>query len=96
MIWTDYMINAANHSKGSASHWFRYLRKDINNKGIYFTDSDIEYLFNCEELTMFQRISLKAAFTEGTPTNKHISGLNGKKGLGIFQKVLEAQYEDRF
>ena len=65
MKWINYMIKAANHSKGSASHWFRYLRKDINNKGTYFTDSDIEYLFNCEELTMFQRVSLKAAFTEG-------------------------------
>ena len=66
MTWIDYMIKAAQHSKGNAGHWFRYLRKDINNCGTLFSKKDVEELFCNEALTFFQRVSLKAAFEEGS------------------------------
>ena len=77
--WLSYMANiAAPHSKGSAKHWFRYLRKDIDKCGTVFSIEDVEALCANESLTPFQRVSLKAAFTEGTPTREHIRNLNMK------------------
>ena len=77
--WLGYMENiAAPHSKGSASHWFRYLRKDIDKCGTVFSIDDVKALCANEALTPFQRVSLKAAFTEGTPTREHIRSLNMK------------------
>jgi hypothetical protein len=35
-------------------------------------------LYDNEALTPFQRVSLKAAFEEGTPTRLHIINLNSK------------------
>ena len=92
MKWVDYMVSAAQHSKGSASHWFRYLRKDIDKCGVTFSMQDVEDLSQNTNLTMFQRVSLKAAFSDGTPTRQYIQKLNQRGGLGIFQKVRE-QYE---
>ena len=76
MTWVDYMVKAAEHSRGSASHWLRYLRKDINKYGSVFTEKDVNDLFNHEALIFFQRVSIKAAFKEGSPTREYIIGLN--------------------
>jgi len=92
MNWVDYIIFAAQHSKGSASHWFRYLRKDIDKCGVLFSEQDVANLCKNEALTMFQRITLKAAFTEGTLTREHIIGLNQRAKLSMIQKVRE-KYE---
>ena len=78
MSWSEYIEMAAQHSKGSARHWFRYLRKYIDKCGTVFTKKDIEDLFNNESLTPFQRVSIKAAFEDGSPTRQHILGLNSK------------------
>ena len=78
MEWIDYILMAAKHSKNSAHHWFRYLRKDIDKCGILFTKQEVELLCNNEELTPFQRVSLKAAFEEGSLTRQHIIRLNSK------------------
>jgi len=83
MAWVDYMITAASHSKGNAKHWFRYLRKDIDNYGKLFTQSDIDALLESEFLTPFQKVSLRAAFTKGSSTWAYISNLNSKGGLGF-------------
>ena len=87
--WIDYMVMAAAHSKGSASHWFRYLRKDINKYGTLFTREDVEELFNNESLTLFQRVSLKAAFEEGSPTRQYIIDLNNPPSLKMISAVRE-------
>jgi len=74
--WTNYMELAARHSKGNARHWFRYLRKEIDKCGVTFSTEDVVALYYNEVLTPFQRVSVKAAFTDGSPTRQHILGLN--------------------
>jgi len=77
--WSDYIVNvAAPHSRGSAKHWFRYLRKYIDKCGVLFSEKDIEELYRNEVLTPFQRVSLRAAFCEGSPTQQHVISLNSK------------------
>ena len=76
MEWSDYIVMAARHSRNNARHWFRYLRKDIEKCGILFTKQDIENLYNNEALTPFQRVSIRAAFEEGSQTRLHIISLN--------------------
>ena len=44
-------------------------------------NAKIEKLYKNEALTPFQRVSIKAAFEEGSPTRQHIIGLNGKANL---------------
>jgi len=87
MTWINYMVTAAQHSKGSASHWFRYLSKDIEKCGAVFSKQDVEELSNSDALTFFQRISLRAAFEEGSPTRQHIISLNKKIDLSMVTAV---------
>jgi hypothetical protein len=93
--WTGYMMNiAAPHSKGSAGHWFRYLRKDIDKCGTVFSIKDVEALCANEALTPFQRVSLKAAFTEGTQTREYIRSLNMKVAPSDILLDLRKRYEN--
>jgi hypothetical protein len=78
MEWTEYMIMAAKHSKNDVKLWFRYLRKYIDKINILFSMDEVNYLVNNGSLTPFQRVSLKAAFEEGSPTRQHIISLNQK------------------
>ena len=78
---------AAQHSKGNAAHWFRYLRKDIDKYGVLFAEEEINELFNSENLALFQRVSLVAAFTEGSPTQQHIKSLNEKAKTNMVSAV---------
>ena len=92
MGWSDYMLMAARHSRGSARHWFRYLRKDIDKCGILFSWQDVENLSKNEALSPFQRVSLKAAFREGSPTRNHIIGLN-QRATGDASSKLREKHE---
>ena len=74
--WTDYMVKAAKHSKNNARHWFRYLRKYIDKCGVLFSQEQVDELYNNEDLTPFQRVSIRAAFEDGTQTRQHIISLN--------------------
>ena len=76
MEWTEYMVMAARHSKNNARHWFRYLRKYIDDCGILFSRQDVEELYCNKELTPFQRVTIKAAFEESSQTRLHIISLN--------------------
>ena len=76
MEWSDYMVMAARHSRNNARHWFRYLRKYIDKCGILFSIQDVVNLYHNEALTPFQRVSIKAAFEEGSQTRLHIISLN--------------------
>ena len=89
MAWSDYMEMAAKHSKNSAQHWFRYLRKDIGKCGVSFSKQEVEKLYNDEKLTPFQRVSIKAAFNEGSETQKHIVSLNNKANLNMISSIKE-------
>ena len=87
------MEAAASHSKYNAQHWFRYLRKDINKCGISFSKQQVEELYKNKALTPFQRVSIKAAFEEGSQTRKHIISLNQKANLDIISSIRE-KYEN--
>jgi len=92
MTWSEYIITvAAPHSRYNARHWFRYLRKDIYKE---ISKEQIDELYNNKALSAFQRVSIKAAFTEGSPTREHILGLNNKV---VPNKLLIARdkYENR-
>jgi len=92
MEWIDYMIIAAQHSKGNAGHWFRYLRKYIDKYGSLFSENEVRILFQNPALTPFQRVSLKAAFLEGSPTRLYIQNLNKKRTVSKIHMVRE-KYE---
>lgn len=94
MEWSDYIVTvAAPHSRGSAKHWFRYLRKDIDKCGILFSKQEIKALYRNDALTPFQRVSIKAAFEEGSPTRQHIINLNSKANHSKVLLVRE-KYEN--
>ena len=88
--WSEYMVNiAAAHSKGNAKHWFRYLSKDINKCGTLFSKDDVKSLYGNETLTMFQRIAVKEAFEDDSPTRQYIISLNNKSSLRCVSAVRE-------
>ena len=92
MTWFDYILTiAAPHSRYNAQQWFRYLRKDIEKD---ISREQIDELCNNTALSAFQRVSLKAAFTEGSPTREHILNLNSKVIPNKLSMVM-AKYEKR-
>ena len=94
MAWSDYIVNiAAPHSRGNAQLWLRYLSKDIDKCGTVFSTQELEHLCNNEALTLYQRITLKAAFTEGSPTRLHIRSLNERTTLPMMAVIRESRAE---
>ena len=89
MEWYDYMINASKQSRFNASHWFRYLRKVIFEDYSYLTDEDVEKLLNSNELTQFQKVSLKYAVQKHSPTHQYVISLNKPAKLTNVQKLME-------
>ena len=87
--WINYMIMAAQHSRGNAAHWFRYLRKDIDKYGTLFTEKEIDALFTSEHLTLFQRVSIRTAFDDGSPTRQHIAQLNNPAKTIMLSTIKE-------
>ena len=79
MEWSEYMVFAAKHSRYNSRHWFRYLRKYIDKCGVLFSKEEVDKLYANENLTPFQRVSIKAAFEDGSQTRQHIISLNQKK-----------------
>ena len=76
MTWYEFMLNAAQQSRHHARHWLRYLRKVIFEDCTYLTDEDIQNLLNFNELTMFQKVTLKCAVQIGSPTHAHVVSIN--------------------
>ena len=92
MTWFDYIITvAAPHSRYNAQQWFRYLRKDIEKD---ISREQIDELYNNTALSAFQRVPLKAAFTENSPTREHILNLNSKVFPNKLSMVM-GKYEIR-
>ena len=89
MDWYDYMINASRQSRVNASHWVRYLRKVIFEDSSYLTDKDVERLLFSKELTDFQKVSLKYALQEHTPTHEYVVSLNKPAKLTNVQELME-------
>ena len=91
MTWVDYMIMAAKHSRGNARHWFRYLSKYIDKCGTIFTHADVDMLSVHETLSLFQRVTLKAAFREDSPTRQHILAMNQPATFNIVANIRARQ-----
>lgn len=89
MNWYDYTIKAAKNSKYNASHWFRYLRKVIFEDYSYLLEKDIEKLMSSDELTNFQKVSLKYAMKKNSPTNKYVISLNKPAELNNVKQLME-------
>ena len=88
MTWYEYVINAAKQSRYNARHWFRYLRKVIFEDYTYLTVVDIEKLLNSTELTAFQKVSLKFAVQQGTPTHEYVVSLNKQANIDGVRKLM--------
>ena len=85
----NYMILAAERSRFSSSHWFRYLRKVIFEDYTYLTDDDVQKLLNSDKLTQFQKISLKCAVQFGSPTHEFVVSLGKQAQLSQVQDLLK-------
>lgn len=85
----NYMVLAAERSRFSSSHWFRYLRKVIFEDYTYLTDDDVQRLLNSDKLTQFQKISLKCAVQFGSPTHEFVISLGKPAQLTQVQKLLK-------
>ena len=85
----NYMVLAAERSRFSSSHWFRYLRKVIFEDYTYLTDDDVQRLLNSDKLTQFQKISLKCAVQVGSPTHEFVVSLGKQAQLNQVQKLLK-------
>ena len=94
MEWSDYIAKAAKHSKHNARHWFRYLRKDIDKFGIKFTENDVYNLYNSKFLTPFQRVSIKAAFKDGSQTHQYLTNLNKKRTNFSKISLVKVKYDE--
>lgn len=98
MDWYTYMIRAAEHSKYNGAHWFRYLRKVILDGETKLTAHDLERLLQASELSNFQKISLKYAMQEGSPTHEHVLSLNRPAKLrninALREKYRDGAYAD--
>lgn len=85
----NYMVLAAERSRFSSSHWFRYLRKVIFEDYTYLTDDDVQKLLNSDKLTQFQKISLKCAVQFGSPTHEFVVSLGKPARLTQVQTLLK-------
>lgn len=85
----NYMVLAAERSRFSSSHWFRYLRKVIFEDYTYLTEGDVQRLWESDRLTHFQKISLKCAVQFGSPTHEFVVSLGKPAKLHQVQKLLK-------
>ena len=53
------------------------------------TDKDVERLLSSKELTDFQKVSLKYALQEHTPTHEYVVSLNKPAKLTNVQELME-------
>ena len=68
---------------------FVTLEKVIFEDSSYLTDKDVERLLASKELTDFQKVSLKYALQEHTPTHEYVVSLNKHAKLTNVQELME-------
>ena len=83
------MLRAAKQSKYDARHWFIYLRKVIFDNSSYLTENDFMALWKSDELTAFQKVTLKYAMKTGSPTHQYVVSLNKPAKLTKFNRFME-------
>ena len=86
---TGHLIRAARHSRYNACHWFRYLRKEVDEEGrIRISPAEAEALLSGDDLTMFQKVSLRCAMQQDSPTNRYIAALNRRAQTPMMDQLL--------
>ena len=85
----EYMIFAAKRSRFNGRHWFRYLRKVIFKDYTYLSNMNVQRLLSSDELTLFQKVTLKCAVQIGSPTHVHVVSLGKPAKLSNIQKLKE-------
>lgn len=89
----DYMVSASEHAQKDGDLWFRYLYKVIQDDETKITEEDVERLLKNPNLTIFQKITLQDALTEGTHTREHVLQANRKsKPKDILKLFREGKY----
>lgn len=82
-------IRAARDSRGIARLWLRYIAKQFEDHTTPLTSSELEYLLECDELTLFQKCALKRAYQSGTPTHQYVIKLGHKCDTSFASKLIE-------
>lgn len=82
-------IRVAKDSRGIARLWLRYIAKQFEEHTAPLTASELEFLLECNELTMFQKCALKNAYRNGSPTNQYVVQLGRKCDTSFASKLLE-------
>lgn len=82
-------IRAARDSRGIARLWLRYIAKQFEDHTTPLTSSELEYLLECDELTLFQKCALKRAYQSGAPTHQYVIKLGHKCDTSFASKLLE-------
>ena len=67
--------------------WFRYLRKEFENGKCRITEDRLESLLNSSALTNTQKVVLKFATKEGSPTNLYVASLNQPMKSNLLEEL---------
>ena len=85
-----WFIRGALESRYNAKHWFMYLGKMIHKDGhILLSPEEIEQLYSNNQLTMFQRATMKRATTKGTKLYEYVWGLGKPARLKALEKFVQ-------
>ena len=90
-----YTLRAAKETKYNAKHWYRYLAKLITKEKIYLTETEISTLMNSDELTNFQKATLRVGTIEGSPVYNKVIKMNSKASFKNLKTVMEELGIDR-
>jgi len=88
------LIVAAQHSRGDARQWMRYLRKEFTGQKFRLSDSQINAVLDSTELSPLQKIIFKRATTDGTATNAYIISLNSRAKTPMVDRILKRRHQD--
>ena len=83
----DPLVMGARDSAGNMKLWFRYLRKEFENGKCRITEDRLESLLNSSALTNTQKVVLKFATKEGSPTNLYVASLNQPMKSNLLEEL---------
>ncbi|MBR5337551.1 MAG: hypothetical protein IK152_06160 [Lachnospiraceae bacterium] len=89
-----YYEEAAIESRCSRDLWFRYLRKFITQDGCSLSGDQVYMLLNSEKLTMYQKVTLKQAMIQGSPTNRRVVRLNERVRTRMIDEIRKRHAND--
>ncbi|HHW95576.1 MAG TPA: helix-turn-helix domain-containing protein [Mogibacterium sp.] len=70
------LIFAAEHSRGNAQQWLRYLRKEFEGSALRLNRNEVKEVLDSDKLSAVQKIIFKRTVQQDTATNKYVIALN--------------------